>query len=279
MQYGSQRRSHCNQRKVVIERQPLAGFKGHGMIISLDALLVTQDGTLTLRHPAYDEAFHSTQGARLEADCLYMEASGFRSALLAAHAERVLGVLDVGLGLGYNALMTIECWMQSAGHEDLCLVSLEHTPELVMALADPACGWKEGWPQAWHEWSESLQKHVENDNWQARWQHPRSGRELRWHVLVGDACSADLSAYRFHYIWQDAFSPRKNPELWSAAWFGKLRAVSYPTVQLVTYSVARLVRDNLEAALWDQERVKTPQAQSGAAAGKRQWLRARLKTT
>lgn len=249
------------------------------MTVSLDELVMTQDGTITLRHPDYDEEFHSIKGARFEADSLYMEASGFRSHLLTSDSAESLGILDVGLGLGYNALMTIECWMQGRGSQDLNLVSLEHTPELVASLADPQCGWKRGWSEDWQFWSQSLQKKPEIDHWTAGFSHPRTGKKLNWLVLVGDARLADLSALTFHYVWQDAFSPKKNPELWSVEWFEKLRAVSHPSVQLVTYSVARLVRDNLEAASWTQERVKTPQAKNGEGSGKKQWLLARLKTT
>lgn len=249
------------------------------MTLTLDGLVVTQDGTITLRHPDYDEDFHSIKGARFEADSLYMEASGFRSHLQSSSSVATLGVLDVGLGLGYNALMTIECWTEGLGAQDLNLISLEHTPELVRSLADPACAWKEGWPETWKTWSQSLQKKTDDTLWTATFQHPRSGKKLNWQVVVGDARHADLSAWTFHYIWQDAFSPKKNPELWSVEWFEKLRAVSDPAVQLVTYSVARMVRDHLEAASWTQERVKTPQAQSGEGSGKKQWLLAWLKTT
>jgi tRNA U34 5-methylaminomethyl-2-thiouridine-forming methyltransferase MnmC len=249
------------------------------MTVSLDELVVTQDGSMTMRHPEYDEEFHSIKGARFEADSLYMEASGFRSRLMISEASDTLDVLDVGLGLGYNALMTLECWMQGGGLQDLNLVSLEHTPELVRSLADPLCGWKQGWPDEWKTWSQRLHKIAGTDNWTADFEHPHSGKKMNWLVLVGDARAADLSAYTFHYIWQDAFSPKKNPELWSIAWFEKLRAASHPTVQLVTYSVARLVRDHLEAASWIQERVKTPQARNGEGSGKKQWLLARLSTT
>jgi tRNA U34 5-methylaminomethyl-2-thiouridine-forming methyltransferase MnmC len=245
----------------------------------LDELVVTQDGTITLRHPAYDEDFHSIKGARFEADSLYMEASGFRSHLTTSTSAGTLGVLDVGLGLGYNALMTIECWSEGLGAQDLDLISLEHTPQLVQSLTDPACAWKEGWPATWKNWSQSLEKKTNNEAWTATFQHPLSGKKLSWRVLVGDARHADLSPWTFHYIWQDAFSPKKNPELWSVEWFEKLRAASDPSVRLVTYSVARIVRDHLEAAAWTQERLKTPQAQSRDGTGKKQWLLAQLKTT
>lgn len=247
------------------------------MSATFEDFVTTADGTITMRHPGYDETFHSTKGARFEADSLYMKASGFRKQLQGKTSEETTCVLDVGLGLGYNALMTIECWMQSPGAGDLILVSLEHTPELVQSLADPTCAWKKGWPSDWQDWSRTLAP-VEK-NWQAELNHPVSARKLSWIVLVGDAQLADLRPFSFDYIWQDAFSPKKNAELWSIAWFEKLRAVSQPHVQLVTYSVARMVRDHLEAAAWTQERVKAPEAEAGEEITKKQWLRARLSTT
>jgi tRNA U34 5-methylaminomethyl-2-thiouridine-forming methyltransferase MnmC len=244
------------------------------MSLILNKLVQTQDGTFTLRHPDYDEEFHSNKGARFEANSLYMDASGFRRHLRDTDDPRSLAVLDVGLGLGYNALATIESWMQGKGAQDLLLISLEQTADLVAAVADPSCAWKQGWSSHWQVWSAALQDEL---RWQATFTHPQSSRTLRWQVLVGDAREADLSSFAFDYIWQDAFSPRKNPELWSIAWFEKLCASSHPSVQLVTYSVARMVRDHMEAAGWMQERVKTPQAQSGEGTGKKQWLLARLR--
>ncbi len=241
-----------------------------------DQFVKTQDGSITLRHPTYDEEFHSIHGARREADCLYMEASGFRKLLSQPQTQEALDVLDVGLGLAYNALMTIECWMQGLGESDLRLVSLEQSLELVQSLTDPSCPWKEGWSEDWKQWALSLRAVGQIAEWQSRLIHPLTGRRLHWIVLIGDARQANLSAFAFDYIWQDAFSPKKNPELWSEEWFTKLRRHSAAKVQLVSYSVARLVRDHLEAAGWSPQRVKTPEIPGLGVAGKRNWLLASL---
>jgi len=243
---------------------------------TFDAFVVTQDGTVTLHHPEYDEAFHSVQGARFEADSLYMQASGFRERMNRETKVSTCAVLDVGLGLGYNALMSIECWMQGLGSGELDLVSLEKTPELVLSLSDPACGWKEGWSEDWRLWSARLKKEEHSSIWRAEFVHPKSGRSLRWLVSVGDARQSDLSPFAFDFVWQDAFSPRKNGELWSVEWFQKLREASRPEVQLVSYSVARIVRDHLEAAGWQPLRVKTSTSKQATITGKKQWLLARL---
>lgn len=229
-------------------------------------VIETEDGSLTLRHPDYDEDFHASQGARFEASQLYMQASGFLAYL--AHGQQACSVLDVGLGLGYNALMTIESWWHSGGVQDLHLISLEHTRQLVEALRDPQCPWKRGWSEAWKEWSQGLV--VESsDRFRLHTVHPRTGRTLSWEIQVGDARDSFLPAGIIDFIWQDAFSPKKNPELWTSHWFAKLKRASRPSVTLVTYSVARVVKDALTEAGWDYLRLR-------AEGNKKQWLKARL---
>jgi len=227
--------------------------------------VLTNDGSFTIRHPVYDEEFHSKTGARRETLELYMKASGYADHLQICHNP--LAVLDVGLGLGYNALMTIEFWMKGPGLSDLSMLSLEHTEELLEAMTAPETAWKEGWSDEWKLWSSQLQKQADG-SWKAQFLHPITQKIFSWSTQVVDGTIADFSGYSFDFVWQDAFSSKKNPELWTAEWFAKIAAASSPTVTLVTYSVARLVRDNLEASAWKQERIE-------AGGTKRQWLRAR----
>ncbi|MBC7661549.1 MAG: hypothetical protein H7249_17770 [Chitinophagaceae bacterium] len=225
----------------------------------------TNDGSFTIRHPVYDEEFHSKTGARRETEDLYMKASGYAACL--AERQEALGVLDVGLGLGYNALMTLELWMKGEGLCDLTMLSLEHTEALLEALVAPDTAWKEGWSENWKTWSLTLIK--TGGGWQSRFQHPMTNKVFVWNVAVIDAVHADLSEYRFHFIWQDAFSSKKNPELWTVEWFAKVAAAAASDVCLATYSVARLVRDNLEGAGWRPQKI-------AASGEKKQWLIAHL---
>ena len=242
----------------------------------LTALIKTQDGTMTLTHPNYGETFHSLQGARFEAESLYMQASKFRSGLAQAPVGTQLGVLDVGLGLAYNALMTIEAWMLSEGRVDLQLLSLEHSPELIAALMGSGLVWKEGWPDSWLQWPKQLQP-SRPGCWVAEFKHPQSARPLTWTIQLGDACAAELTPASLDYIWQDAFSQQKNPELWTPEWFKTLRSASKHEVCLVSYSVARQVRDNLAAAGWVAQRVKAAaEGSGGSVPSKRNWLIAHL---
>lgn len=54
-------------------------------------------------------------------------------------------------------------------------------------------------------------------------------------------------------IFQDAFSPKKNPALWSVEWFIFLREISNINVSLSTYSSSISIRKSLIAAGWSIE--------------------------
>lgn len=211
----------CQRRKITMDR-----FK-------IDQVL-TDDGSFTIRHPVYDEEFHSKTGARRETLELYMKASGYSEHLQDCH--RPIGILDVGLGLGYNALMTIEFWMQSPGLTDIHMLSLEHTEALVEALTAPDTAWKDGWSDEWKRWAKSLKKESPTQ-WSTILIHPLTHKEFHWTTAVGDAVDADFSGYTFDFVWQDAFSSKKNPELWTPEWFAKIFSASNAEVSLVTYSV------------------------------------------
>jgi tRNA U34 5-methylaminomethyl-2-thiouridine-forming methyltransferase MnmC len=232
--------------------------------------VLTDDGSFTLKHPDYDEEFHSRAGARRETFELYMLASGYQARLQAPERDEI-GILDIGLGLGYNALMTIDLWIQGPGTAGLSLLSLEHTEDLIDALISADTAWKDGWSGEWKTWSQALRKSNINPSlnlWTASFTHPLTAQILCWRVLLGDARDADFHGQTFDFVWQDAFSHKKNPELWTPTWFAKVLAASKDKVSLVTYSVARSVRDNLELAGWSQERF-------AAGGTKKQWLRAR----
>ena len=78
-------------------------------------LVQTGDGSYTILDGSIDEEYHSTYGARSEADELYMINSGFRDELSKPSSEpRHYQILDVGMGLAYNAMMTIDTWSRAS---------------------------------------------------------------------------------------------------------------------------------------------------------------------
>lgn len=229
-------------------------------------LVTTADGSLTIRHPGHSETYHSTAGADTEARELYISSSGILNSFGVGQPTHVL---DVGLGLAYNAMATIEAWLDQALSGELILTSLEHCRELVEALRLGKAGWMLNWSPRRAEIVAALC--LEGDgSYLAQIVHPVSGANCRWEILVGDARgTVKKTTRRYHYIWQDPFSPEKNPEMWGKEWFSVLATLSAPEAILMSYSVARVVRDALGSAGWAVERFKTPVRE------KRHWLRAR----
>ncbi len=222
------------------------------------SVVTTRDGSLTLSHEEHGECFHNQAGAETEARELNVKASGFEDAL----ARGPLAVLDVGLGLGYNALVTIEAWQASPRRHPLEIVSLEIDEKLVVALASGVAPWQANWSETRLAICRSLR---------------RDGAvfravlgELIWEIHVLDARSGPLplASRPYIFVWQDPFSPEKNPAMWDSAWFSRLSGAVGDRAILMTYSVARSVRDALAGAGWEPTRIPS------RLPPKKQWLRA-----
>ncbi|MFP5459169.1 MAG: MnmC family methyltransferase, partial [Bacteriovoracia bacterium] len=72
-------------------------------------------------------------------------------------------------------------------------------------------------------------------------------------VLVGDARQTLQHFnpdHRFHVIYQDAFSPKRSPSLWTKEWFALLGSRSHTHAKLSTYSASIAVRKALHAVGW-----------------------------
>lgn len=221
-------------------------------------IVETKDGFLTARHGEIPQEFHSKDGARLEAEHLYVRSSGFVDQI----AQRNNTVLDIGMGLGYNALVTLEFWTQDSNAKDLTLVSLEKDTSLISALVRLEGAWQKNWPKAWVNIIEAYSK-------KSFIQHPITHAQARWEILEVDAALNWCPQMTFDYFWQDPFSLPFNAELWDVAWFAKLKSCCNPGAVLVTYSVARGVKDALTNAGWSWELIPTVTA-------KRHWLRAKI---
>ena len=137
---------------------------------SLGKLIETADGSLSLIHPEHDECYHSHGGALWEAQSLYCKASGIIETLNTAVG--IIRVLDVGLGLAYNACSTIDAWFQSGGSNCLEIHSLEINADLVTALSGGTGAWQENWPSHWQDWCKSLTIDQEGSKFQAKISHP-----------------------------------------------------------------------------------------------------------
>ena len=191
-------------------------------------LITTEDGSTTLHSQRFDEACHSTSGAREETRVHYLEGCRVHELLTQYPHVHILEV-GFGTGLGWQETLALS---QKVPATFLTFVSLELDEELV-------------------KWAlpEAIRHQVNERVW---YQQDFPTAQLK--VIVGDARIVlprwKTHLEKFHAVYQDAFSPRKNPTLWTTQWFELLGSLSLAGARLSTYSASISIRKALHAAGW-----------------------------
>lgn len=192
----------------------------------------TADGSFTFFSEEFGEAYHSRQGAHLEA----REKFAIPCQLAVKARRSRLAILDICYGLGYNSAAALDAIWQVNPACHVTLVALErdrHIPERAVpffarrplpvrdAIADLAYG--------------------------QRCERPSLGARL----LLGDARQTvrEIDAdFRADAIFLDPFSPRVCPQLWTVEFLARAAARLAPDGLLATYSCAAAVRTALDLA-------------------------------
>jgi tRNA U34 5-methylaminomethyl-2-thiouridine-forming methyltransferase MnmC len=187
--------------------------------------LLTEDGSLTLYSSEFDEAMHSRSGAYDEAVRKHIIPSG----ILDRGKEHVR-VLDVGFGLGYNCLALLQGMARLESPMFAEIISLERDLSALPHLKEIR----------FNDSRDTLYKTVLHACEFGTWMD----KQYSITVMTGDARASIRVLPRAHFdaIFQDAFSPAKNPELWSLDYFRELARIITPSGILTTYSCAGHVR-------------------------------------
>ncbi len=211
-------------------------------------LISTQDGSFTLLNKSLNETYHSQSGAIGEARHVFLKplaARGFFD-------REMISVLDVGFGLGVNALCYFDyflaCNEKGGGTSrtggvtpPLRFVSIENDSELLKI--------------------NYAREHVGDNQISdaallllAKYKADLKLREqnISAEILLknADAALDDLISQnqKFDVVMQDPFSPKNNPECWSPEYFSSLAKVVREGGVVLSYSVARSVCDALKSA-------------------------------
>jgi tRNA U34 5-methylaminomethyl-2-thiouridine-forming methyltransferase MnmC len=219
----------------------------------------TADGSPTLYVPALDEHYHSTHGAAQESRHVFVEA-GLQPLLQAGLGQPgtdPIHILEVGLGTGLNALLTLKAATAAGAY--IVYDGYETYPLSSEAIAALRPQW-----QTQPELSQafdSLHDAAWNDVFMLH-------KHLLLDKIQEPIQAADLTASYHNLIYFDAFAPEKQPELWTEDIFAKLYAAAAPGAVLVSYCAQGQFRRNLRAAGWLTEKLPGPP-------GKREMTRAR----
>jgi len=188
-------------------------------------LVDTADGSKTLIHKTYGEPYHSqTAGAIRE--CLYKFVKPSRI-LEKAKEKKVIRILDVGFGLGYNLAVALKHLWEVNPNLKVEIISLEREIlKDIPLLPEPY--------RKVHE--ELLEKIPEYD-----------GEKLSLRVLLGDARRKikEVENFKADAVFHDAFSPYKNPELWTLDFLSLIKERVDDKGYWVSYSSSLSVRKSL----------------------------------
>lgn len=207
--------------------------------------LETADGSATLVHPVFKEAYSSVHGALTQARKLYLE-------LTRTHLEPKPRVLEVGFGLGVNFRVTLESALSRGVPLEYLGYECAPVERALLESVELPLG-----EVARELWAELLE----------RW--PRgplrmSGGWGSLEIRFEDVTRAQFPRAWATAIYLDPFSPAVNPEPWSLEVMRKLYQAAREGAWLATYSVAGSVRRGLTRAGFAVQRVP--------GVGKKAWL-------
>jgi len=211
-------------------------------------LLITEDGSHTLFVPEIEECYHSTHGAVQESRFIFIEAG------LKQCEKKEIRVLEIGFGTGLNAFLTMIEADRSG--KNIHYTSLELFPvEVGKAL-------QLNYPEELAPEKRPLFEQLHTAPWNTEVRITANFSLLK--------IKTDYTQYNFtetyDVIYFDAFSPEKQPEMWTEERFKTLYSLSNNDATLTTYCAKGIVRRAMQSAGFSVERLQGPP-------GKRQILR------
>ena len=199
-------------------------------------IIGTADQSKTLFSQEYQQTYHSDKGAVAESKHVFLQGSSILEVLQTTAQG---SVLEVGFGTGLNFFLTADVAITSRAK--LFYVALEKNLLPVNTIQDLAYEQYLQHPEiiiAYLAFRESLKEAIGCYIFEFS--------TVRLELRLGEAIEQTFKDDTFNVVYQDAFSPDANPELWSEIFSKKLFDALKPTGRLSTYSVKGDVRRTLQ---------------------------------
>lgn len=197
---------------------------------------LTEDGSYTFFSQEFQETFHSSFGAKQEAEVRYIEPCQLQQLTT---RQSSIHILDVCYGLGYNSAAALEAIWSVNPSCQVELIALEIAADVPrQAIQHNLLG-------QWQSTVASLLAELANKS-------KVSQDLLAAQLLLGDARQTITSLVKQNWqadaIFLDPFSPPKCPQLWTVEFIDLLSQCLAPEGRLATYSASAAVRTALLAA-------------------------------
>lgn len=219
------------------------------MDVKKNKLLITEDGSHTIYQSNIDESYHSTHGAIQESAFIFIDKA------LNYSPKSEVRILEIGFGTGLNALLTYVNAIETK--KAIHYTTLELFPvnkDLVTQLN--FCKFEMANFQTIFEKMHTMEWEIDQ----------KLSPTFTLKKIKADFCKTDLDG-NFDIVYFDAFSPEKQPEMWTLEQFKKIYESCNDGAILSTYCAKGYVRRNLINAGFIVERLPGPP-------GKREILRA-----
>lgn len=214
-------------------------------------IIPTEDGSVTIFIPEWNESYHSKHGAVQEAYHVFIK-NGWNYFL----DKNELSILEIGFGTGLNALITL---LESTHKEKISYTGIEKYPidEKIHSLLN--------YPESIVKFNskahlsqkeiESLYTKLMKADW-GEFQSIYSNFELK--KIQADFLAFNYPKNEFDLIYFDAFGARVQPDLWTEELFEKLYKSMKTGSLLTTYSAKGSVRRALTSVGFEVEKRPGP---------------------
>ena len=179
----------------------------------------SEDGSFTAYSVEFEEHYHSTKDGALHESL----SKHVNPALKHTKDRDEITILDICFGLGFNTLATLYALKDT--NKKINIYSPEFDKELISSLKDFS------YPKEFDAFKEiitsiSKEGKYESDN-------------LNITVYLGDAREYVRDTdIKFDIVYQDAFSPKSNPLLWTSEYFKDIASLMKEDAILTTYSIS-----------------------------------------
>ena len=190
--------------------------------------VVTEDGSETLYSMEFNEAYHSARDGALNESLQKHVRPAFRF----TNDKEQKAILDICFGLGYNTLATLHHVKKEQLSTKVHIISPEFDRGLVESLNSFE------YPEEFRPFKPVIDQLSRDFFYE--------DEQFTIEILIGDARKTipEIDT-KFDVVYQDAFSPKQNPLLWTREYFAQIRAAIKEDAVLTSYSVAAAVRMGL----------------------------------
>ena len=213
-------------------------------------IIITDDGSTTIRIPDWDENYHSTHGAIQEAKHVFI-----KNGLDLFQKQDSISILEIGFGTGLNAFIT---FLETLNKEKVNYVGVEAYPISTEEIAQMNYVTELQATQY-----QAVFDKMHSCDWESQQNITDNFILTKRKQFFQDI--ADKEQYDLIYF--DAFGFPLQPELWSEAIFKKMYEALLPKGTLVTYACRSSIKNAMLSVGFSIEKLP-------GAPGKREMLRA-----